>query len=190
MWKIANKFGTTINALKSANNLTNDNLQIGQILTIPNGTTTSTYTVKNGDSLWKIASQYGITVNELKNANGLTGDNLQVGQILTIPTEQVKPTPSNNTYTVKNGDSLWSIARTYNTTVDTLRKLNNLNSDILKIGQTLIIPTTNDTKNYTIKAGDSLWKIANEFGTTVSQIKELNGLTSNDLVVGKTIKIP
>lgn len=129
-------------------------------------------------------------MNELKNINGLTGDNLQVGQVLKIPNETGEITPTSNTYTVKNGDSLWSIARTYNTTVDTLRNLNNLTSDILRIGQILKIPTTGNTKNYTIKNGDSLWKIANEFDTTVSKLKELNGLTSNNLTVGTTIKIP
>ena len=191
LWKIANKFGTTINALKSANNLTNDNLQVGQVLTIPNGGTTSTYTVKNGDSLWKIANQYGITVNELKSANGLTGDNLQIGQTLKIPVENGGTIDTDNTYTVKSGDSLWSIARTYNTTVDTLRRLNNLTSDILRIGQVLKVPSSEREalRTYTVKSGDSLWKIANEFDTTVSKLKELNGLTSNDLTTGEDLRI-
>lgn len=190
LWKIANKFGTTINALKSANNLTNDNLQVGQVLTIPSDG--ATYTVKNGDSLWKIANQFGITVNELKSANGLTGDNLQVGQTLKIPSENGGAITSDNTYTVKNGDSLWSIARTYNTTVDTLRRLNNLTSDILRIGQVLKVPSSESgtSRTYTVKNGDSLWKIANEFDTTVSKLRELNGLTSNDLRVGQTLRIP
>ncbi len=192
LWKIANKFGTTINALKSANNLTNDNLKVGQTLVIPSGNNTTTYTVKNGDSLWKIANQYGITVNELKSANGLTGDNLQVGQTLKIPSENGGTITSDNTYTVKNGDSLWSIARTYNTTVDTLRRLNNLTSDILRVGQVLKVPSSESgtLRTYTIQNGDSLWKIANEFDTTVSKLKELNGLTSNDLRVGQTLRIP
>lgn len=190
LWKIANKFGTTINALKSANNLTNDNLQVGQVLTIPSDG--ATYTVKNGDSLWKIANQFGITVNELKSANGLTGDNLQVGQTLKIPSENGGTVTTDNTYIVKNGDSLWSIARTYNTTVDTLRTLNNLTSDILKIGQILKVPSSESgaSRTYTVKNGDSLWKIANEFDTTVSKIKELNDLISNDLRVGQTLRIP
>lgn len=192
LWKIANKYNTTINALKSANNLTNDNLQVGQVLTIPNGGSTSTYTVKNGDSLWKIANQFGITVSELKNANGLTGDNLQIGQILKIPTGKDQVITTDNTYTVKSGDSLWSIARKYNTTVDTLRTLNNLTNDILKAGQVLKVPSSESgmTRSYTVKEGDSLWKIANQFGITVSELKELNGLQSNDLKVGEILRIP
>ncbi len=192
LWKIANRFGTTINQLKAANNLTNDNLKVGQILVIPNTTNTgeTTYTVKNGDSLWKIANQFGITINELKNANGLTGDNLSIGQVLTIPKE--KPIISENTYTVKNGDSLWSIARKYDTTVDTLKTLNNLTNDTLSIGQILKVPSgesgTNQT--YTVRDGDSLWKIANQYGTTVSKIKELNGLTDNNLRIGQVLRIP
>lgn len=192
MWKIANRFGTTINQLKTANNLTNDNLKVGQILIIPNNSTgTGTnYTVKNGDSLWKIANQFGITISELKNANGLTGDNLSVGQILTIPNE--KPIMSENTYTVKTGDSLWSIARKYNTTVDTLKTLNNITSDTLSVGQTLKVPSgeSGTNRTYTVRDGDSLWKIANQYGTTVSKIRELNGLSTNDLRIGQVLRIP
>lgn len=139
LWKIASRFGTTINALKSANNLTNDNLRIGQVLIIPNtgnigGTT---YIVKNGDSLWKIANQYGITVNELKSANNLTGDNLSVGQVLKVPQSE---SSSNSVYVVKNGDSLWKIANQYGTTVSRLKEVNNLTSNDLKIGQIIRIP--------------------------------------------------
>ncbi len=192
LWKIATRFGTTINQLKAENNLTNDNLQVGQILIIPSTTSTgeTNYTVKNGDSLWKIANQFGITVNELKSANNLTSDNLSIGQTLTIPKE--KPMTGENTYTVKSGDSLWSIAKKYNTTVDTLKTMNNLITDTLRIGQTLKVPSSESGTNrtYTVRDGDSLWKIANQYGTTVSKIKELNGLTTNDLKIGQILRIP
>lgn len=197
LWKIANRYGTTINQLKAINNLTNDNLQIGQVLVIPGNNNTgsgATYTVKNGDSLWKIANQYGITVNELKNANNLTGDNLQIGQVLTIPGKSNAGTvPSTeNAYTVQNGDSLWKIANQYGTTIDTLKTLNNLSSDNLTIGQVLKVPSSESgtSRTYTVKNGDSLWKIANQYGTTVAKIKELNGLTSNNLQIGQVIRIP
>lgn len=144
LWSIANKYGTTVNNLKSLNNLTNNDLQIGQVLRVPSSesgstggvTTGNTYTVKSGDSLWKIANTYGITVNQLKTLNNLTNENLSIGQQLLIPSN----TPVSNTYTVKSGDSLWSIAKKYNTTINTLKQINNLTSNTLSIGQTLRLP--------------------------------------------------
>ena len=142
LWNIANRYGTTVNNLKTINNLTSDNLQIGQVLRVPSsesGTETggtiqgNTYTVKSGDSLWKIANNYGTTVNAIKSLNGLTSDNLRIGQTLLIPSN----IPISNTYTVKSGDSLWSIARRFNTTVNTLKSLNGLTNNTLQIGQTL-----------------------------------------------------
>ena len=144
LWNIANKYGTTVNNLKTLNNLTSDFLQIGQVLRVPSsesgvqgGTTNDnqTYIVKNGDSLWKIANTFGTTVNNIKSLNGLINDNLSIGQILLIP----KSTNISNTYTVKSGDSLWSIAKKYNTTVNALKNINNLTSNTLSIGQILRI---------------------------------------------------
>ena len=134
LWKIANKYGITVNELKSLNGLTSDNLSVGQILKVPSSSSDSgTYTVKAGDSLWNIANKYGITVNELKSMNGLTSDNLSIGQVLKVPN-------SNNTYIVKSGDSLWSIANRYGTTVNELKSLNGLTSNTLMIGQILNLP--------------------------------------------------
>ena len=138
LWKIANKYGITVDELKNLNGLTNNNLTVGQILEIPGNSDDSnnsgTYTVKSGDSLWKIANQYGLTVAELKALNGLTSDNLSVGQVLKVTDN------NSNTYTVKAGDSLWNIANKYGITVDELKKLNGLTSNTLMIGQILNLP--------------------------------------------------
>ena len=96
------------------------------------------YIVQPGDTLWAIARRYNTTVDILKSLNGLTSDLLRIGQILKIPTAQTTPCIE---YTIKSGDTLWSIARRYNTTVDTLKSLNGLTSDLLRIGQILKIPT-------------------------------------------------
>ena len=93
--------------------------------------------VQAGDSLWLIAQRYQTTVNEIKSLNGLTGDRLSIGQVLQIPVPQGG---SFLTYTVKSGDSLWKLAQTYKTTVDAIKRANNLTSDMLSIGQVLRIP--------------------------------------------------
>lgn len=91
-----------------------------------------------GDSLWLIAQRYNTTVDAIKRLNGLTSDLLNIGQILKIPSSQELPYI---VYTVRSGDTLWLLSRRYNTTVDAIKKLNGLTSDILNIGQQLKIPT-------------------------------------------------
>lgn len=95
------------------------------------------YVVKAGDSLWLIAQKYGTTVDAIKNLNGLTGDMLNIGQVLKIPSGGALPYIE---YTVKSGDSLWLIANRYHTTVDDIRRLNGLASNLLNIGQVLKVP--------------------------------------------------
>ena len=189
LWKIANMYGITVDELKKLNNLTSNNLSVGQVLEIPdtsfNNSDFETYTVKAGDSLWKIANMYGLTVAELKSLNGLSSDNLSIGQVLKVSDNLGD---SGNVYTVKAGDSLWNIANRYGTTVDELKRLNNLTSNVLNIGQTLKVPVSNNT--YTVKAGDSLWNIANRYGTTVDELKRLNNLTSNVLMIGQVLNLP
>ena len=95
-----------------------------------------------------------------------------------------------NIYIVKSGDSLYSIARKYNTTVDEIKKLNNLSSNLLSIGQVLKIPSGSSTNTYVVKSGDSLYSIARKYNTTVDEIKKLNNLSSNLLSIGQVLKIP
>ena len=72
-----------------------------------------------------------------------------------------------------------------------IKKLNNLSSNLLNIGQILKIPTTstNDYINYTVVSGDSLYSIAKKYNTTVNEIKILNNLDSNLLSIGQVLKI-
>lgn len=145
LYKIANLFNTTVDNLKSINNLVTDSLSIGQIIKLPLEMEipteeepaleqTGTYVVKKGDTLYGIASMFKTTVDELKNTNSLDTNIVSIGQILKVPTLGSK------TYTVKKGDSLYSIAREIGSTVSTLIELNNLTSDILSIGQKLLLP--------------------------------------------------
>ena len=99
------------------------------------------YTVERGDSLYSIAQKYGSTVEEIRNLNNLKSDLLTIGQQLKIPNNI--PTETYIIYTVEPGDSLYSIAKKYNITVDDIKQANNLTGNLLLIGQNLSIPTTN-----------------------------------------------
>ena len=148
------------------------------------------YTVKSGDSLWSISRKFGITVDELKSANNLSSNLLSVGQNLIIPGKEAQAT--GDEYVVKKGDTLYSIARKYNTSVDNLKSINNITTDSLAIGQIIKLPSTSSTASdtYIVKKGDSLYSIARTYNTSVDKLKEINNLTSNALAIGQVLKLP
>ncbi len=96
------------------------------------------------------------------------------------------------TYTVQPGDSLWSIARAFNTTVNYLKQLNNYWSNVIQAGQKLQVPGTAASIGwiYSVKNGDSLWKIASKTGTNVTAIKQANDLGTSTVYTGQKITIP
>ena len=194
LYSIANKYNTTVNDIKSLNNLSSNILSVGQNLKIPakreeviidENMPINTYTVKVGDTISTIADDYNISVTDLINYNNLTDYELYEGQILRIPTIK----ENNNTYIVKRGDTLYSIARLYNTTIDNLRSLNNLDGNNLQIGQTLIIEEdTPITNTYVVKRGDTLYSIARQLNTTVNDLRRLNNLDSNIISINQILK--
>ena len=198
LYSIANKLGTTVSELKKENNLTSNTLQIGEVLRIPTKEIyegeENIYIVKKGDTLYSIAAANNTTVDELKKANNLTSNILSTGQLLKIPSALLPE----STYIVKKGDSLYSIANKYNTTIDELKRINNLTSNILSIGQVLKLPSDKvsdiekeeNTISYTVQKGDSLYSIARKYSTTIDKIKDLNNLTTNLLSIGQVLLIP
>lgn len=194
LYKIANNYGTTVQELMTYNNLNSTNLSIGQQLLIPKDNIPgdeTIYVVQSGDNLYKIANLYNTTVSEILSYNNLTNTNLSVGQQIKIPQTNNQLETNEISYTVKSGDSLWSIARKYNTTPSELMTYNNLKTNLLSIGQVLRIPSTNSSNDntYIVKSGDSLWSIANRYNTTVDAIKAKNNLTSNNLSIGQVLTI-
>lgn len=208
LYSIAKQYNSTVDAIKRYNNLTSNNLSIGQKLKLPcymkdNDNTTMPnfvmYTVKAGDSLYSIAQQYNTTVDKIKSDNKLTSNTLSIGQVLMIADKTTDATVEECfgedevleedyvIYVVKPGDNLYSIARKYDTTVSELKRLNNLTSNNLSVGQELKIP--NERRIYVVKRGDSLYSIANMFNTTVSAIKSKNNLTTNNLSIGQELII-
>jgi len=192
LYSIAAANNTTVDELKKANNLTSNILSTGQLLKIPSALLPeSTYIVKKGDSLYSIANKYNTTVDELKRINNLTSNILRIGQVLKLPSDKVSDVEKEEntiSYTVQKGDSLYSIARKYSTTIDKIKDLNNLTTNLLSIGQVLLIPTdTNLETTYTVQKGDSLYSIAKKYDTTVDRLKQLNNLKSNLLSIGQIL---
>lgn len=192
LYSIAAANKTTVDELKKANNLTSNILSTGQLLKIPSALLPeSTYIVKKGDSLYSIANKYNTTVDELKRINNLTSNILSIGQVLKLPSDKVSDVEKEEntiSYTVQKGDSLYSIARKYSTTIDKIKDLNNLTTNLLSIGQVLLIPTdTNLETTYTVQKGDSLYSIAKKYDTTVDRLKQLNNLKSNLLSIGQIL---
>ncbi len=213
LYSIASKFGITVPKLQELNNLTSNLLTIGQELIIKENAINNnneqnpnlnTYTVQKGDSLSLIASKFNTTVEKLKELNNLTSNLIIIGEILKIPTNNNNEEEQNEnneivttTYIVKRGDSLYSVANLYNTTIEELIKLNNLTSNVLQIGQELIVPENTNTEIpdtsvilYTVQRGDNLYNIAREYNTTVNEIKNINGLISDVLQIGQVLQIP
>lgn len=85
LYRIAQRFGVTVDAIMRANNLSNSNLSIGQKLVIPTSTSNQVYTVKAGDSLYRIAQQFNTTAKAIQDLNNLNTTLLSIGQKLLIP---------------------------------------------------------------------------------------------------------
>lgn len=215
--------GQTLNVRKSnqqnTNNETNQNSN-GNNNDRPQQTITNaeTYTVKSGDSLWGIATKHGCSVNDLKSWNHLSSNLIYVGQKLvvgqkksTVQQQQQgqkgpQQTTSNRTYTVKSGDSLWKIATNHNMSVSKLKNLNKLSSDMIFVGQKLLVsekkpsapaqnqnkPSQNQvtkTSTYTVKSGDSVWKIAHKYGMSMNELVSLNRIKNNLIFPGQVLKV-
>lgn len=212
LYSIAQKYNTTVQALKSANNLTSNTLQIGQKLIlpdseeiiIPNPSNYTVYTVKRGDTLYKIATEYGITPEDIIDFNKLNTQNLVIGQQLLIPISNETPDNSTETisYTVQDGDSLWKIANTCSIDVNEIIRLNNLETTIIRRGDILLLPAScnignnnqgninQDDIKHVVARNDTLYSIARKYGTTVNEIMEYNSLPSTTLTVGQILYIP
>ena len=202
LWNISKKFDVPIDEIKRLNSLNSNLLFVGQTLKLPSYETTTdtniTYIVQKGDTLYSIAAKNGVGVNELKTYNNLTSDSLSIGQELNIPKGTSIITPSENeiinegsVYEVQKGDTLYSIAKKFNTSVDKIKEINSIVGDLLTIGMNLLIPTSSlsDIIVHKVVSGDSLWSLANKYNTTVDSIKQLNNLVSDLLKVGEELQV-
>ena len=160
------------------------------------------YTVRQGDTLYSIANKFGTTVDTIKRLNNLTSNTLTIGQTLLISEETL---PEVSTYIVEKGDTLYGIANKFGTTVDIIKRLNNLTVNTLLPGQQILVPATDQTPVeeeptippieqpyiiYTVQKGDSLWKISQRYKVPVNDITAFNNLSNINLKIGDELRIP
>lgn len=168
LFSIARYYGLTVEQIKTANKLDSAILKVGQLLHIPQSATTAEdgyYEVRSGDTLFSLSERFEIPVDSIKEWNSLSENTLSVGQRLLISppasdnsrTSVQQPDPdlftisrpaSNSTsvHVVKKGESLYRIARLYNMEIGQIKRLNQLKSNTLAIGQKLLITAPPSTK--------------------------------------------
>lgn len=161
---------------------------------------TTNYTVVAGDTLYNISIKFNTTVDQIKTLNNLTTNTLNIGQVLKIPgtapttapeTETTAPVPEEKqTYTVVPGDTLYAIAMNFNTTISAIQSVNNLTTTNLMVGQTLIIPATQQASTQPTPPADTVAPVvpslapiqtvttANQTGLTVKGTTEPNALVT------------
>lgn len=145
--------------------------------------------VERGDTLYKLAKKYDTTVQSIVSLNNLSNpDVIIVGERLRIEASGDIPEGAVY-YVVQRGDTLYKIARRYNTSVEEIAELNNLsNPDLIYAGQRLLVRSGTLVREYTVKRGDTLGKIAARFNTTVSRLAAINKITNVNLIYpGMTI---
>lgn len=143
------------------------------------------YIVKKGDSLWSIGKKFGVSVSELKKYNSLSSDVLSIGQVLFIPKSNDLGV-ENIKYVVEKGNNLYSIANMYGVSVDDLKSYNNLKSDLINIGDVLLIPLS----KYVVKSGDTLYSIARKYGISVNKLKMINKLLNDSIYINQELFVP
>ncbi|MBN8193780.1 LysM peptidoglycan-binding domain-containing protein [Bacillus sp. NTK074B] len=159
-----------------------------------NSTEAASYRVQSGDSLSVIAYKYDTTVSNLKNWNNLSSDMIYVNQVLEV---SAPSSSSTKTYTVRSGDYLSKIGAKFDVYVSELKSWNNLKSDMIYPGQTLIVssggtttpPPTTGSSTYTVQSGDTLSHIAYRYDVSVSDIMSWNNLSSSTIYVGQKLSV-
>jgi len=197
-----------------------DKVAAAEVKNVPGDSPKDYYEVQKGDNLFTIAKKFNVTIEELKSWNSLNDTNIQLGSKLTLnqkPTETTTIDTANTAskkleYVVLKGDNLGAIARKYQVSVADLKLWNQLENNALKVGQTLLIASSevqqtetnkhNQTeqvaqtqarekvKLYYVKRGDSLFSISKKYpGVTISDLKKWNGIKGESLTPGMKLRI-
>lgn len=202
LYEIAEKFNTTVKELKNINNLKSNLINPGDVLIVDQLYKPEelkyykNYIVKKNDTVYTVAFKHKMTTNELMEINNMISDSLNIGDVIFVYDINDKNS-ENITYTVKKGDSLYSIAREFHVTVEDIKNLNNLTSDKLQIGDVLTVLTPDMIENirkkaevYFVLPGDSLYTIAQKRNTTADTLRAINNLRTDKLSIGQRLLIP
>ncbi len=155
--------------------------------------------VRKGETLSSIARRYGTSVSSLMAANNMKrGNHILAGNVLNVPGKGQPPVEKDSgrrvvagkatpgvRHVVSSGDSLWNLARRYNTTVPKILAANNMASQSLTIGQSLNIPSSGaqpaaaetKLKVYNVRKGDTPFMIAERFNMPLESLLRVNRLT-------------
>jgi LysM repeat protein len=166
------------------------------------------HTVQPSETLFAIAKKYNVQVDGIKNLNKLTTDDIKAGTQLIINPNQPAVKPNEESvvpgyHEVKQGETLYSIARLYNTTVVELKALNELENDTIKVGDELIVVPLNGEKAkeeiandnpdeplfHTVKEKETLYSLSRKYGVTPEHIRRLNDILDNTISVGAKLRI-
>jgi len=212
-----------------------------KLKTIESSLNVQYYTVEKGDNLSSIAEKYNVSIADIKEWNKLKSNSVASGKSLKVRSNVIVPKTSPEIinkpeqaiaaaetsdkneieveYVVKNGDNLGSIAKKYGKTVAELKEWNDLTSNNISLGKSLIVSKNlentsvntatvaiasnsidsfkkkgtsakNIEKDYYVKKGDSLYSISKKYpGVTISDIKKWNGIKDEDIRPGMKLKI-
>ncbi len=167
----------------------------------------NTYVVSSGESMGTVAKKLNVTISQLcewneksvKNPTIYSGEKLVYFGTSTQESSSTSSKSTSKVYTVKKGDSMYSIARDHNTTVANLLKLNNIKTERpLRLGEKLQVPGKSTSKTtsakstkHVVKKGETLWSISTKYGVSVESISKVNGISAKSgIQIGKTLKIP
>ncbi len=217
LYGLAHRYSTTVQAIMQANGMMSYMLRVGQVIILPASHAIPAgpivHIVQPGETLNAIAQEYGTTVWALMVINNLRGYTIYAYQAIFVPA----PMESGPIiHIVQPGESLYSIANTYGTTVSLVMLANDMNTYVIRVYQRIIIPPKGwdgyppisigtgpsvppsgphpppppAVRRHVVQPGDTLYGLAIRYGTTVRAIQAANGLTGSRILVGTTLIIP
>jgi LysM repeat protein len=234
LFSIARQFDITVAELREWNDLAADDLSVGDVLRVapPQEQGSVTHTVQPQETLFSISRQYNVTIAEIQQWNDIETTSLSTGQELIIYTDEtpgseeitvqqpvaipdepesresiVAPTAAASTYyTVQSGDFLNRIASEHGMTTDELRQLNDLQDDLIRVGQRLVVRETRATPvvdedfgestpqgrfvNYRVESGENTDAILERFSMNLEELQALNpGSNVQSLSTGQRVTV-